>query len=63
MHAEGGHSEHLLWRCLSDIPVATHYHWFFSEVPMSTDKWLFSEPPTFKEMQQEFSQMKKFCIS
>jgi len=23
--AEGGHSEHLLWHCLPDIPVATHH--------------------------------------
>jgi len=23
-NAEGGHSEHLLWHCLTDIPVGTH---------------------------------------
>jgi len=32
--AEGGHFEHLLWRCLLDIPVATHRNRFFSEPPM-----------------------------
>ena len=26
-NAEGGHSEHLLWHCLPDIPVATHHNW------------------------------------
>ena len=25
INAEGGHSEHLLWHCLPDIPVATHH--------------------------------------
>jgi len=29
-----GHFEHLLWRCLLDIPVATHHSLFFSEPPM-----------------------------
>jgi len=62
-NAEGGHSEHLLWHCLPDIPVAIHHNWFFSEPPMTTHKWLFSEPPAFKKTQQTFSQMKKFCNS
>ena len=30
-NAEGGHSEHLLWHCLPDIPVATHHNRFFSK--------------------------------
>jgi len=34
IRAEGGHFEHLLWRCLPDIPVATHHNRFFSESPM-----------------------------
>jgi len=34
IRAEGGHFEHLLWRCLPDIRVATHHNWFFSEPPM-----------------------------
>ena len=51
IHAEGGHFEHLLWRCLPDIPVATHHN------------RLFSEPPTFGRTQHTFSQIKKFCIS
>ena len=25
IHAEGGHFEHLLWRCLPDIQVATQH--------------------------------------
>jgi len=33
-NAERGHSEHLLWHCLPDIPVAIHHNWFFSEPPM-----------------------------
>jgi len=31
INTEGGHSEHLLWHCLSDIPVATHHNQLFSE--------------------------------
>jgi len=30
INAECGHSEHLLWHCLPDIPVATHHNRFFS---------------------------------
>jgi len=63
INAEDGHSEHLLWRCLPDIPVATHHNRFFSESPTTTHNWLSSEPPTFERMQQTFSQMKKFCSS
>jgi len=63
IYAEGGHSEHLLWHCLPDSPVATHYNWFFSEPPMTTHNWLSSEPPTFERTQQTFSQMKQFCNS
>ena len=62
IHAEGGHSEHLLWLCLPDIPVATHHNRFFSEPPMTAHNWLFSEPPMFERMQQTFRQMKKFII-
>ena len=63
INAEGGHSEHLLWRWLPDIPVATHHNQFFSEPPMTTHNWLSSEPPTYERMQQTFSQTKKFCHS
>jgi len=28
-NAEGSQSEHLLWHCLPDIPVATHHNRFF----------------------------------
>jgi len=61
--AECGHSEHLLWRCLPDIPVATYDNRFFLEPPMTTHNWLSLEPPTFERTQQNCSQMKKFCIS
>ena len=44
INAEGGHSEHLLWRCLPDIPVATHHNRFLSEPPMTAHNWLSSEP-------------------
>ena len=63
INAKGGHSEHLLWRCLPDIPVATHHNRFFSESPKTTHNWLSSEPPTFERTQQTFSWMKKFCNS
>ena len=60
INAEHGHSEHLLWRCLPDIPVSTHHNRFFSEPLMTTHNWLSLEPPTFERTQQTFSQMKKF---
>ena len=63
INAEGGHSEHLLWHCLPDIPVATHHNRFSSEPPMTAHNWLSSEPPTFERTQETFSQMKKFCSS
>ena len=60
---EGGYSEHLLWHCLPDIPVATYHNRFFSEPPTTTHNWLFSERPTFDRTQETFSHMKKFCNS
>jgi len=51
VHAEGGHFEHLLWRCLSHIQVAIHHN------------RLFSKPPTFQGKQYTFNQMNKLCIS
>jgi len=59
INAEGGHSEHLLWHCLPDIPVATHQNRFFSELLITIHNRLFSVSPTFERMQQTFSQMKK----
>ena len=53
INAEGGHSEHLLWHCLPDIPVAIHHNRLFSEPPM-TNNWLFSEAPTLERMQQTY---------
>jgi len=58
INAESGHSEHLLWHCLPDIPVATHHNRFFPEPPTTIHNWLFSEPPTSERTQQTFSQMK-----
>ena len=63
INAEGGHSEHLLWYCLPDIPVAIHHNQFFSKPPKTTHNRLFSDPPEFDRTQQTFSQMKKFCNS
>ena len=64
INAESGHSEHLLWHCLPDIPVATHHNRFFSEPLMTThnSSELFGAP-TFERRKQTFSQMKKFCSS
>jgi len=62
INAQDGHFEQL-WRCLPDVPVATHHNWLFSEPPMTANNWLSSEPPTFERAQQTFSQMKQFCIS
>jgi len=63
INAEGGHSEHLLWHCLPDIPVATHHNRFFLEPLMTTHNWFFSEPPAFWRTQRTFSLMKKFSNS
>ena len=64
LEAEGSHSEHLLWRCLPDIPlpVVTHYKGFFSRALMTTNNWLLSELPTFERTQQTFSQRKSFAF-
>ena len=59
INAEGDHSEHLLWHCLPDIPLATHHNRFFSEPLTTTHNWLSSEPPTFEKTQQASSQMKR----
>ena len=40
INAEGDHSEHLLWHCLPDIPLATHHNRFFSEPLTTTHNWL-----------------------
>jgi len=59
INAEGGHSEHLLWHFLPDIPVATRHNRFFSGPPMTTHNWLSSEPATFERTQQTFGQINK----
>jgi len=58
INVEGGHSEHLLWHCLPDIPHTAHHNQFFSEPPTTTGSF-HSEPPTFGRRQQNFSQIKK----
>ena len=63
INTERDQSEHSLWHCLPDIPLATHHNRFFSEPLTTTHNWLFSEPPTAERTQQTFSQMQKFCIS
>jgi len=49
INADGGHSAHLLWHCLPDIPVATHHNGFFSEPPTITHNWLFQSLQHLKE--------------
>jgi len=63
INAKRDHSEHLLWHCLPDYPVATHHNRFFSDPRRKTHNQLFPEPKTSEIMQQAFSQMKKFCSS
>ena len=50
IRAEDSHFEHLLWRCFSDIPFATHHNWFLSEPLMPTHNRLFLQAPTFGGM-------------
>jgi len=49
IYAEGGHFEHLLWRCLLDIPVATRHNRFFSEPSVfgGTQHYLQSDQKSF----------------
>ena len=63
INAEGGHSEHLPWHCMPDIPTATCHNRFVLEPVTTTHNWLSSEPPAFERTHQTFSQMKKFCSS
>ena len=53
IRGERDHFEHLLSRCLPDIPFATHHNRFFSEPPMPTHNGLLSEPPTFGGIQYD----------
>ena len=62
IHAEGGHSEHLLWRCLPDIPVATHHNRFFSEQPMSSHNRLFKSHRRLKERNKPSFRWKSFTF-
>jgi len=61
IHAEGGHSEHLLWHFLSDIPIATHHSRLFSEPP-TTHNWLFSELQRLTERNKPSVKWKSFAI-
>ena len=49
IRAKGGHFEHVLQRCLHDIPFATHHDQFFSEPPMPTHKGLFQNHQRLQE--------------
>jgi len=62
INAEGGHSEHLLWRCLPDIPFATQHDRSFSEPPMTTYNWLLLEPPAFENANKPSVRWKSFAI-
>ena len=62
INAEGGQSEHLLWHCLPDIPVATRHNRFQSHRRQPTTGSLHSIQ-RFERTQQTFSEMKKFCNS
>jgi len=56
-----GHSEHLLWHCLSDILVATQHNGFFSELPMTTHNWLFQSLQRLKECNRPSVKWKSFA--
>ena len=60
--AESGHSEHLLWHCLPDIPVATHHNRFFWEPPMITHNWLSSELQRLKERNKPSVRWKSLTV-
>jgi len=61
INAEGGHSEHLLWHCLPDIPVAIHHNRFFSEPPTTTGS--FQSLQRLKERNKPLQSDEKFCNS
>jgi len=62
INAEGGHSEHLLWHYLPDIPVATHHNRFFSVTDDNPQLALFRASNVWKKA-KTFSQMQKVCSS
>jgi len=58
-NAEGGHSEHLLWHCLSDIPITTsslQSHWW------QTTTGSFHSLQHFKERNKPSVRLKSFAI-
>jgi len=62
IRAEGGHFEHLLWRCFPDIPVATYHSCFFQSHQCQPTTGSFQSHQRFEECNIAFSQMKKFSI-
>jgi len=62
INAEGGYSEHLLWRCMPDIPVATHHNRFFSEPSKTIHNWLSSEFRRLKERNKLSVRWKSFAF-
>jgi len=62
INAEGGHSEHLLWHCLPDIPVATHHMWFFSEPSRTTTTGSFQSLQRLKERNKPSVRWKSIAI-
>ena len=59
INAERGHSEHLLWHCLPDIPVATHHNRFFWEPPTTGS---FHSLKRLKERNKPSVRRKSFTI-
>ena len=59
INAERDHSEHLLWHCLPDIPVATHHNRFFSKPPTTGS---FHSLKCLKERNKPSVRRKSFTI-
>ena len=62
INAEGGHSEHLLWDCLPDIPVVTHHNRFFSEPPWQPSTGSFQSLQCLKERNKPSVRWKSFAV-
>ena len=63
INAESGHSEHLLWRCLPDIPAATYHNQFFSEPPMKPTTGSLQSLQLMKECNKPSVRRQTFAIN
>jgi len=62
VNAEHGHSEHLLWHCLPDIPVATHPNQFFQSYRRQPTTGCLQSLQRLKERNKPSVRWKSFAV-